>query len=94
MQADVFDLMQTMAPKKVPYTDPGAQQIGAIVRKRMALAVGAQILADDPKYTVTVPKVANQDPGNKAVRKMAGILFSGTLAGAVHGVALQGELTF
>ena len=94
LQADIFDLLQQMAPKKVPYTDPGAQQLGSVVKQRMGLAVTQGILAEDPKPTVTVPKVASQSSGNKAIRKMAGIKFYGTLAGAVHSAAFEGELTF
>lgn len=94
LQADIFDLLQQIAPKKIPYTDPGAQQLGAVVKQRLGLAVVQQILAEDPKPTVTVPKVASQSSGNKAIRKMAGIKFSGVLAGAVHSAAFEGELTF
>jgi len=94
MQEDVFELLQTLAPKKIPYTNKGIEQLAGPVRKRLGLAVGVGILSDDPApYVVTRP-VSQQDPADKAVRRVRGIKFFGTLAGAVHGVALEGELTF
>ena len=92
MQADIFDLLQTMAPKKIPYTDKGMQQLSGPVRSRLRLAVAAQILAEDPAPVVTVPLVSAQAPADKALRVVKGITFSGTLAGAAHKVTVSGEV--
>lgn len=92
MQADIFDLLQNMAPKKVPYTDKGMQQLAGPVRSRLRLAVAAGILAEDPAPVVSVPLVSAQAPADKAARVVKGITFSGTLAGAVHKAQLTGEV--
>lgn len=92
LQADVFDLLQSAAPKKIPYTDKGLEQIAGTVRSRLRLAVAAQILAEDPAPVVTVPKTSTQSAPDKAARVVRGIAFTGTLAGAVHKVLLSGEV--
>lgn len=93
MTADIFDLLQSAAPKKIPYTDKGLEQIAGTVRSRLRLAVDAGILAEDPAPAVTVPKTSTQAAVDKAARVVKGISFTGTLAGAVHKVVLTGQVT-
>lgn len=93
MTADIFDLLQNTAPKKIPYTDKGLEQIAGTVRSRLRLAVDAGILAEDPAPAVTVPKTSTQASIDKAARVVRGISFTGTLAGAVHKVVLTGQVT-
>lgn len=90
MQADIFQALRD-APK-IPYTNNGANVIESCIRKRLQLAVTAGILTDDPAYTVTVPLITDQDPADKVTRKLAGITFTGYLAGAVHAVQINGSV--
>lgn len=89
MQADVFQVL--VNNDKIPYTDNGAALIEGAIRTRLNLAVTAGILAEGT-IVVTVPKVADQDPADKAARKMGGITFSAELAGAVHKVVINGNV--
>lgn len=88
MQADVFQALKDN--KKIPFTDNGIAVIERCVRNRLKLAVDAGILAD---FTVTVPKVADVSSGDKAARKLPGVSFTGTLAGAIHSTTITGNVT-
>jgi len=89
MQADVFQGL--MNNDKIPYTDVGAGVIESAIRTRLKLAEKALILA--PGTTVvTVPTVASQSSGSKAVRDFPGITFSAELAGAIHKIDINGNV--
>ncbi len=90
MQADIFQALRDN--DKLPYTNPGAGVIEQIIRNRLRLAQLATILADDPDFVVTVPLVSAQDSADKAVRRLAGITFSATLAGAIHSTTINGKV--
>lgn len=91
MQADIFQGLRDVP--KIPYTDVGASVIEAKIRKRLQLAVSAQILAEDPAFSVTTLPRADQDPADKAARRWGGWQFTGTLAGAIHAVAVNGYVS-
>lgn len=91
MQADVFQVL--LDAKKVPFTDAGVASIEATVRNRLRLAVLATILAEDPAPVVTVPRVADIDPADKAARLLPDVKFSATLAGAIHATTITGTVS-
>lgn len=91
MQADAFQALRD--EPKIPYTNAGAGVIESIIRNRLQLAITNGILAADPSPVIVVPLVADQDPADKAVRRLAGITFAATLAGAVHATTINGYVS-
>ena len=88
---DVFALLANA--DKVPYTDPGAVGVGSVIKAVLDEGVVNGGFAADPAPTVTVPRVASQSTGDRAARRLGGIKFTATLAGAVHSVNVQGVVS-
>ena len=78
---------------KVPYTDTGIAMIEAEVRRALDLGVSNNFLAEDPEYTVTVPRAASIPPNDKANRILRDVSFQATLAGAIHFVEIRGVVS-
>lgn len=78
---------------KVPYTNAGIAIVEAAVRKTLRRAVARQIIADDPAFVVTVPKVADVASGDKSARRLTDVRFSATLAGAIHKTVITGVVS-
>lgn len=78
---------------KVPYTDAGIASVEAEVRRALDLGVNNDFIADDPQYTVSVPKAADVSPANKAARLLQDVTFQATLAGAIHAVEINGTVS-
>ncbi len=78
---------------KVPYTDEGIGVIENAVRGALDVAVQQGVLASSPAPVVTVPKVADVLAADKAARVLDGVVFSGTLAGAIHKVNIDGVVS-
>lgn len=78
---------------KVPFTDAGIALIESDVRASLTRATTRGILAASPAFVVTVPAAADVDTANKSARNLPNVKFSGTLAGAIHKVALVGTVT-
>ena len=78
---------------KVPYTDSGIAAVEAEVRRALDLGVSNSFIADDPQYTVSVPKAADVSPANKAARLLQDVSFQATLAGAIHAVEINGVVS-
>ena len=78
--------------KKIPYTDAGAAIIENEIRAQLqaGIAVGGLV---DGTVVVIVPKVADQNPNDRAVRYMPGFTFTATLAGAIHKTQIKGTVT-
>lgn len=91
MQADIFQALRNQP--KLPYTNAGAAVVESIIRNRLQLAVTASILSDDPAYSVVVPLISEQDTADKSVRRLGGITFAATLAGAVHAATINGYVS-
>lgn len=91
MQSDIFQALRDSP--KLPYTNAGAGVVEAIIRTRLQLAITNSILAADPAPAVVVPLVSEQDPADKSVRRLGGITFKATLAGAVHATTINGYVS-
>lgn len=78
---------------KVPFTDAGIAIIEAEVRGVLRLGIDNGILAADPAPTVTVPKAADVSFTDKAARFLPDVEFTGTLAGAIHSLSIEGSVT-
>jgi hypothetical protein len=81
----IFGLLAN-APK-VPFTQKGAESIGAAVDAQLKEGIGQGYLAADPEPIVTVPDVTDTSEvseANKIARTLPGVSFEATLAGAIH----------
>ena len=78
--------------KKIPYTDKGAAAIEAEIRAQLLAAekLGGFV---EGSTTVDVPKVADQNPNDRAQRFMPNFTFTGLLTGAVNKVQIKGTIS-
>ncbi|MCK5603283.1 DUF3383 family protein, partial [Candidatus Pacearchaeota archaeon] len=89
---DIFT--QLINAEKIPFTTDGISAIEATLRARLQRSVNSGFLSNEPDaITVTVPKLADIDPADKAVRFLTGLEFSADLANAVHKTRIDGKLT-
>ncbi len=78
---------------KIPFTDEGGDLFQSVLQGVMEQGVLAGGLAKSPAPTVVVPKVATITLANRLARNFTGIVFNGTLAGAVHSLQITGNLS-
>lgn len=78
---------------KVPYTNAGIAAVEAEVRRALELGVSNNFIADDPVYTVSVPRASAVSPADKAARILRDVDFTATLAGAIHAVDINGTVS-
>lgn len=89
-----------LAPK-VPYTDEGIAMIENAVRGILLTAqddrrkiIAPDITDDDgvitPGFTITVPRIQNTDPADRAARLLQGVRFEARLAGGIHTLIIRG----
>lgn len=90
IQVAVLQLLRD--EEKVPYTDEGAAQVGAVIGGVLANFAADGLLVEDT-IQVNVPRVNTQDPTDRANRCFGGITFSATLQGAIHKLEINGTLT-
>lgn len=81
------------AVDKIPYTDSGADTIRNVINNILRLGIKKGFLAADPAFTITIPKVADIDPAERAGRNLPDVTWAGTLAGAIHTVDVGGVLS-
>jgi hypothetical protein len=101
MQYRIYNLL--IMNDKVPYTNPGIALVEnqIIASLKAGQSVGG-IAPDEfdadgnlvPGYTVTVPNSMELSASQKASRALTGCKFSARLAGAIHVVTVNGELTY
>lgn len=83
--------------KKIPYTDPGIALVESEVRAQLKEGedagglVPGNLLSGDAY--VTVPKAASVNPADKAARVLRNVNFLHQLAGAIHGIKVNGTIT-
>jgi hypothetical protein len=90
MQGRIFDRLRS-APEKIPYTDGGATIVQGEIAASLKAFVDRGFIAPG-STTVTVPKVKDQGPNDRANRYFPGITFGGDLAGAIHKLSISGAL--
>lgn len=91
MQEAIFGTL--VRSPKVPFTDPGIAVVETQVRAVLSMGVGAGLLAEDPAPVVQVPRAQDVPANDRAQRKLTGIRFNATLAGAIHALEIQGTVT-
>jgi hypothetical protein len=90
MQAAVYGLFT--GPFKVSFDDEGITVFGGTVESVLRQAVTNGILARSPAPKVTVPKSSDLTSQQKSSRRLSGVSFTGTLAGAIHAGEINGSL--
>lgn len=101
MQYRIYNLL--IMNTKVPYTNGGIalvenQMIASLKAGQAAGGIAPDEYDDDgvltPGFTVTVPNSMKLSASEKASRALTGCKFSARLAGAIHAVTVNGELTY
>jgi len=78
---------------RIPFTDGGIAIIENVMRGVLENAENVGVLADDPKYTVTVPRATEVSELDRADRLLPDLEFTGRLSGAIHKVTIRGVVT-
>ena len=84
-----FNLLGTTG--KVPMTDAGIQLVVNALKGSLATVERAGVLA--PGWEVTFPAASAISAEDRAARRLTGITFSATLAGAVHSIVITGSVS-
>ena len=79
--------------KKIDYTDDGVAIIENEIRAQLSEGITTTFLTDDPAPVVTVPKVVDVNPNDRAARFLPGIRFTAQVAGAIHKLQIRGQVT-
>ncbi len=74
------------------FLDKGIQAVRGEILAQLQQGVSRNFLAGDPEPTCTVPRAADVNQADKGSRTLNDVTFRATLAGAIHKVAIEGEL--
>lgn len=88
MEAAVYSLL--INSDKVPYTNKGIATVENAVRQTLQAGIDNGGLSNTPAPTVSVPDVLNVSQADKASRTLNNVIFTATLAGAIHKINIQG----
>ena len=91
MQERILLLM--MKNPKIPYTDKGVDLVRSEIDAQLKEAVGAGVLAYQPKPEVTAPKVIDIPELKRNNRELPDVRFSGRLEGAIHAMEIRGVVS-
>lgn len=91
LQTRIFTDLANAA--KLPYTDAGIAVVEAQVRAQLAEAIAAGFIAENPEPLVQVPRASSVPQSDKLARRLTGITFEATLAGAIHSTQIRGSIT-
>ncbi len=90
----VFSLLANS--KKVRFTNAGIAQVVAAVEAPFKRAVASGVIGrdaeDKPMYNVTAPSRSEISQTDRANRKLPGVTFGGTIAGAIEDVGINGSI--
>lgn len=89
LEEEVFTLLATH--EKVPYTDAGIASVEAVVKSVLNEAVNENFL--EPGYIVTVPKIEDVNPTDRAARLLKGVSFKAVPTGAINIIEIDGEVS-
>jgi len=87
---DIFILLTTQ--KKVPGDDRGSLMVENVIRGRLRQSVQENIFIDDDFLDVFVPNFNERDVTDREARLLTGCTFQANLVGAIHQVAVRGEV--
>ena len=77
---------------KLPYTDAGIAAVRSEILAQLDQGIARDFIASDPAPTCTVPLASAVSAADKSSRTLNDVTFRATLAGAIHKVAIEGEL--
>lgn len=99
-----IDQVSNMIDRRIPFTDPGIQSIGSILRMSLDLGVRRFGIAPPelsydgtfmmPSYTLYLPRSSQISVNDKANRILRDVRWTARLAGAIHAMELRGTLTY
>lgn len=90
IKEDVYTLL--IQNDKLPFTDGGIQAVRGVILARLQDGVARDFIAADPEPTCTVPRASEVSAADKGNRTLNDVTFRATLAGAIHKIAIEGEL--
>ena len=98
LQLEIFQLF--VANRKIPFTDAGIALVENRIRYVLKQGQEAGGIAADtydgdnliPGFTVSVPAAKDIPAAEKKQRRLSGITFQATLAGAIHLVEIRGSV--
>jgi hypothetical protein len=79
--------------QKIPYTDAGVDIIVSIIKGALQDGITVGGLSNDPAPTVSAPLVKDVNSIDKGNRLLPDVVFTGTLAGAIHAIEISGTLS-
>jgi len=91
MTENIFSLL--VNSPKVPFTDGGIAAVESAMRSALTASQDSGFLALDPPYVVSVPLAANVSSADKVARYLRNLIFSATLAGAIHKTKVEGTVS-
>jgi len=77
---------------KLPYTDSGIQAVRGEILAQLNQGIARDFIASNPEPTCTVPLATDVSAADKSSRTLNNVTFRAVLAGAIHKVAIEGEL--
>lgn len=91
IQERIYGLL-TRVPK-IPYTEEGVALIENELRAQLDVAIAQGVIAADPAYVITTPRVKDISANDKANRFLPDVRFEATLAGAIHEIRIRGTVS-
>lgn len=91
MQEEIFGNL--IRNDKIPFSNEGIVVIESSMLAVLKRGVTAGGIASMEDVSVTVPLAADVPQNDRAERRLTGIRFAATLAGAIHAVNIQGNVT-
>lgn len=88
MEENIYSLL--VNSDKIPFTNKGIAVVENAVRQTLQDGITNGGLADQPAPTVSVPDALAVSSADKAARTLNNVIFTATLAGAIHKVNVQG----
>lgn len=99
-----IDQVSNMIDRRIPFTDPGIQSIGSILRMSLDLGVRRLGIAPPelsydgtfmmPSYAIYLPRSSQISTNDKANRILRDVRWTARLAGAIHAMEIRGTLTY
>jgi hypothetical protein len=88
MESNIYGLL--VNSEKIPYTNKGIAVIENAVRQTLQDGIANGGISNQPVPAVSVPDVLSVSSADKASRTLNNVVFTCTLAGAIHKVNVQG----
>lgn len=91
IREDVFAVL--LNNEKVPFTDAGIALIVAAIRAVLEAGVRVGGISTDVPFTITAPRASAVSSVDRAARTLTGVEFNARLAGAIHAVEIDGNVS-